>query len=376
MPNLQVRSVRQLVTLIGAWLERVDPGAHRRVKGLRIVTAYGGATALASVHNVTVLVPAHASLTALAGGFALWASVSDARGARYESTRDLILLCAAAAAGALFFALLAPLLGLPLLRQYGLSGGEWILLPGAFLAGFLRRYGVLGTGVGSQLYIGGLLAYGAGLMPVDVPEIGVALAIAIVASVVPRLLSGPGEQPAAPAPPVHAVCRTSRVSAECIMGLQTSGAAAIIVVLNSVIGLVEPAWAITACVYGLTVTATGTVERMKRRIVGTIVGVPLGLACLPIAAHAPLTVCAVVALALIVYAMALPDRYDIACGAFAFILMITLAATGEHSIPVLVARAWETLLGGALAVVMAVYVIPLRPMVLPPRNGVNQSADQ
>jgi hypothetical protein len=354
-----------MIAPIEAWLERVDPGAHRRIKGLRIVTAYGGAIALASVHDVSALDPRHASLTTLAGGFALWASVSEARGARYESARDLVLLCAAAAAGALFFALLAPLLGVPLLRQYGLGGGEWILLPGAFLAGYLRRYGVLGTGVGSQLYIGGVLAYGAGLMPGDAPEIGIALAIALVASVVPRLLSGPGEQPAATAPPAHSACRTSRLSAECIMGLQTSAAATIVVVLNSLFGLVEPVWAITACVYGLTVTATGTVERMKRRVVGTIIGVPLGLACLPIAAHAPLTVCAVVAFALIVYAMALPDRYDIACGAFAFILMITLAAAGEHSVSILAARAWETLLGGALAVFIAVYVIPLRPIAAP-----------
>ncbi len=365
--------MRDVIGLMSAWLERIDPGAHRRVKGLRIVTAYGGGLALGTVHDVTALAPGHASLATLAGGFALWASVSEARSVRYESARDLVLLCTAAAVGALFFALLAPLLNLPLLRQYGLAGGEWILLPGAFLAGFLRRYGVLGTGVGSQLYIGGLLAYGAGLTPVDTSEIGVALAIAIVAAVVPRLLSGPGEQPIASPPPVRSAWRTTRFSAECVMGLQTSAAAAIIVVLNSVFGLVEPVWAITACVYGLTVTVAGTVERMKRRIVGTLIGVPLGLACLPVADHAPLVVCAAVALALIVYSMALPERYDIACGAFSFTLMITLAATGEQSIAVLVARAWETLLGGALAMLMAVYVIPLRP-VQDPADDVTKSA--
>jgi Fusaric acid resistance protein-like len=352
--------MRELIERIPAWLERIDPGAYRRVKGLRIVTAYGVAVAFGTVHDVTVLDPGHASLASLAGGFALWASVFEARGTRYRSTRDLVLLCGAAAIGALFFVSLAPLLSLSILRQYGLSGGEWILLPAVFLTGFLRRFGVLGTGVGLQLYIGELLAYGAGPTPVDAREIGIALAIALVASVVPRLLTGPGEQPAAVAPPLHSAWRASHFSAEFIIGLQASATAVIVIVLNSVFGLIEPSWAITAGVCGTTVTATGTAARIKRRIVGTLVGVPLGLACLPIASHAPLIVCALVALALVVYTMTLPDRYDIACAAFSFVLMITLATTGEHSVSVLVARAWETLLGGVIALLIAVYVIPLR----------------
>ncbi|MBN3762229.1 hypothetical protein G3O01_15485 [Burkholderia sp. Ac-20365] len=53
--------------------------------------------------------------------------------------------------------------------------------------------------------------------------------------------------------------------------------------MNSVFGLVEPVWAITAGVCGTTVTSTGTVARMKRRFIGTLVGVPIGLARLPVA---------------------------------------------------------------------------------------------
>jgi uncharacterized membrane protein YccC len=67
------------------------------------------------------------------------------------------------------------------------------------------------------------------------------------------------------------------------------------------------------------------------------------------------------ALAMIIYAMALPDRYDIACAAYAFTLMVTLAATGEHSLLVLAARAWETLLGAGLGAAAALVVLPLRP---------------
>jgi len=58
--------------------------------------------------------------------------------------------------------------------------------------------------------------------------------------------------------------------------------------------------------------------------------------------------------------MALPQRYDIACGAFAFTLVVTLAVSGSHSIVLLTARAWETLLGGALGLAAASVVFPLR----------------
>jgi uncharacterized membrane protein YccC len=65
-------------------------------------------------------------------------------------------------------------------------------------------------------------------------------------------------------------------------------------------------------------------------------------------------------MAMIIYAMALPERYDVACGAFAFTLIVTLAASGVHSIPLLAARAWETLLGGALGLAAAIFILPLR----------------
>ena len=61
---------------------------------------------------------------------------------------------------------------------------------------------------------------------------------------------------------------------------------------------------------------------------------------------------------MIVYSMALPERYDIACAAYAFTLMVTLAISGETSISVLGARAWETLLGGLLGVVAAKVILP------------------
>jgi Fusaric acid resistance protein-like len=338
------------------WVEQVDPGMHRRIKGLRLVTAYGIAAALGSLQDVSHGLPSGLSLGSLAGGFALWASVSEGRATRFESSRDLLLLTAAATLGAVLYIEFAPLL-----KQVGRAGPELTLVTGAFLVGYLKRFGMLGAGIGSQIFIGQLLAYGASLTSADLRGTCIAGVIAALASIVPRVLSGPAEHPTpAPALPYGVVPGRWRLAPELIMGLQAAAGALAVVALNQAIGLDESAWAVVACTYVVAATATGTLERVRRRIVGTLIGVPLGLVCLPIAEHAPLLIWAAAALAMIIYAMALPQRYDIACAAFAFTLVVTLAVSGSHSIALLTARAWETLLGGALGLAAASLIFPLR----------------
>lgn len=339
-----------------AWLERVDPGTHRRIKGLRLVTAYGLAAAIGTLHDVTRDVPASVSVGTLAATFALWASVSEARTTRAESSRDLAIFCTAAAFGALAFVLFAPLF-----RELGRGGAELILVPGAFLAGYLKRFGVTGAGIGSQFYIGQLVAYATNLARVDAWAIVLALFIAMLAAIVPRLLSGPAEHPAVlPALASESAYGRHEVSPAFAMGLQAASGALVVVMLNAAFGLAESVWAMTACVYVVATSAVGTAERVRRRIYGTLVGVPVGLICLPLAEHAPLVVWSMAAFAMIVFSMATPDRYDIACGAFAFALIVTLAASGVHSVPLLAARAWETLLGGALGLISARVIFPLK----------------
>jgi len=342
------------VVRIANWLESIDPGTHRRIKGLRLVTAYGIAALLGHLPEFSRGLPNSNWLSFLAAGFALWASVSEARTTRTESSRDLVALCAAAAFGAVSMIVLSPILG-----GAGRPGAELTLVSGAFLVGYLRRFGILGTGVGSQIYIGQLLAYGAQLVNSDLWSVGLAAAIAAVGAVVPRVLSGPAEHPTLATPTAPLCASTARP--ELRMGLQAALGALVIVVLNDVIGLEQSAWAITACTYVVAGSTTGTIDRVRRRIIGTAIGVPLGIACLPLALHAPLLVWMAAALAMVVYAMALPERYDIACAAYAFTLMVTLAVTGEHSMLVLAARAWETLFGAGLGATAAMVVLPLRP---------------
>jgi hypothetical protein len=340
---------RGAASAIVTWLERIDPGTHRRVKGLRLVTAYGIAAMLGALPAISHGLHAARELSFLAGGFALWASVSEGRTIRRDSSRDLALLCCAAVLGA------AVMIGLaPLLAGHGRPGAELTLATGAFLVGYLKRFGVLGAGIGSQFYIGQLLAYVMKLSAADLRTVEVAGLLAAVAAIIPRLLSGPAEHPAV----ALTVAPTDGEMPSLFMGLQAALAAVVIVALNDWIGLSESAWAITASTYVVASSMAGTMERVRRRIFGTVIGVPLGLAFLPVAIHEPLLVWIAAAVAMIVYAMALPERYDIACGAYAFTLIVTLAATGEHSWVLLAARVWETLLGGALGLAAAMLVAP------------------
>ncbi|HEY6432585.1 MAG TPA: FUSC family protein [Acetobacteraceae bacterium] len=346
---------------IASWLNRIDPGTHRRIKGLRLVTSYGIAAMLGTLPDISHGLHDPAALAPLAGGFALWGSVSEAQMTRARSSRDLVLLCAAATLGAIM------MIGLgPLLRGPGRPGAEIVLASGAFLVSYLKRHGVLGGGIGSQIFIGQLLAYGAGLGLADLRTVVTAGLIAIPASVVPRLLSGPAEHPAlAPGTAPVAANGGFGASPELHMGLQAALAAVVIVGLNDAVGLTQSAWAITACAYVIAGSAAGTMDRVRRRILGTAIGVPIGLACLPIAVHAPLLVWSLAAVAMVIYAMALPKRYDIACGAYAFTLIVTLAMSGEHSVTLLFARAWETLIGGALGLAAAMLLLPLRSTGVP-----------
>jgi len=335
---------------IASWLEKLDPGVHRRIKGLRLVTAYGIAVMLGIVLQRSYAISGGSKLSYLAAGFALWASVSEGQATRGSSTRDLAILNAAAAVGALIY---VGALSVGPVRV----NPEWVLVLGAFLVGYLKRFGILGAGIGSQIYIGQLLAYSTGITRHNFKMIALAGLIAAVASIVPRVLSGPAEHPTPIGP--EAPLRGGLASREMRMGLQSAVAALTIVFVNGFLHLQQSAWAITASTYVIAGSAIGTADRVRRRIWGTLVGVPIGIACLPIAVHVPPLAWLLAALAMVIYSMALPDRYDIACGAYAFTLIVTLAISGETSISVLAARTWETLIGGALGVIAAKVIMPL-----------------
>jgi Fusaric acid resistance protein-like len=346
--------ITRIAGAVLAWLDRLDPGTHRRIKGLRLVTAFSIAWMASTMPGIALQSPPGTYLGVMAAGFALWASVSEARTTRAESSRDLLFLVLAAVAGA------ATTIGLTVMLPTTFrAGAELSLVVGAFCIGYLRRFGVLGAGIGSQIFIGQLLAYGYRLTAPDLGVVGVAEAVAVIAAIVPWVLSASAEHPVIA--PQDTGDQVQPVAAELRMGLQAAAAALAIVALKLGIGLEHSAWAITASTYAISGSTEGTTQRVVRRIVGTSIGVPIALACLPIAADAPLVIWAAAGLAMIVYAMALPERYDVACGAYAFALVVTLAATGGYTTGMLLSRAWETGLGGAFGFLAAQVLLPIRP---------------
>ena len=336
------------------WAECVDPGAHRRIKGLRLVTAYGIA-ALLGFASSSRNMPG-ATLGFLAGNIALWASFLEVRATRFESTRDLLLLCFAATVGA--FSMIGASL---CLRGADASGPEVVIATGAFLVGYLNRFGAIGKGIGTQIFLGQIFAYACRLTWADLGMVTVATGIASIASVLPRLLSGPGEKPVLSRRSVP-VAGIFGLSPELVMGLQAGSAVVAIAVANHMIGMQESVWAISACTFVIAGSAPGTADRVRRRIIGTIVGVPIGLLCMPLIERYPIMGWIAAAGAMIVYTVASPERYDIACGAVAFALMVTLTASGIRSPLFLIARLWETAIGATVGLILATVVLPLRPV--------------
>jgi hypothetical protein len=53
-----------------ARLDRIDPGTHRRIKGLRLVTAYAIAGMLGTMPDIATGLPNPTALTSLAGALA------------------------------------------------------------------------------------------------------------------------------------------------------------------------------------------------------------------------------------------------------------------------------------------------------------------
>ena len=62
---------------------------------------------------------------------------------------------------------------------------------------------------------------------------------------------------------------------------------------------------------------------------------------------------------MVIYAIALPENYHIASGAYAFALIVTMGASGEYSTDILLSRLWETVIGGAVGLLFLLLLAPL-----------------
>lgn len=323
--------------------------SHRRNgirKGARLILAYAlavGLSLLAS-HYIHPSIASPAALS-LCSGLALWTCVSETAIDKKTSLQHAALLVTIGTiAAALLFS------GAKYLHYGRHSFTELPLVLGAFCVAGLRVYGDLATGIGSQIYIGLLLAQSniaTFSWTADGPWI---FFIALTAATLPQLLLH-GEMELSLGHVTHQPESTSQPIwfRAVFLGLQSAIPAILILILASIFHLREPSWAITAAAYVVSAYTLGTADRIRRRIVGTMVGVPLGLLFLVFGPKEHLLLWGAIAMGMLIYALSLPERYDIACAAYAFVLMLTMIASGERSVSLLASRVWETLLGCGLA---------------------------
>jgi uncharacterized membrane protein YccC len=160
---------------------------------------------------------------------------------------------------------------------------------------------------------------------------------------------------AAPAAaPAGGMLATTRVA------FQAGLSALAIILLSGVLGLDQELWALAASTYVISSSVADTWSRGIRRIVGTAVGVALGLGMALPFAHMPVVVWPLAALAMVIYSVWMPLRYDVACGAYAFALVITLAEAGQSSWGAASARGLDTVIGAAIGMAFSALVLPVR----------------
>jgi uncharacterized membrane protein YccC len=160
--------------------------------------------------------------------------------------------------------------------------------------------------------------------------------------------------PSAAPKPALGLLPTTRVA------IQAGLSALTIIVLNHVLGMHHVLWALIASTYVISSSVADTWSRGVRRILGTAVGVALGLAAALMFAQVPIIVWVLAALAMVIYSVWMSRRYDVACGAYAFALVITLAEAGNSSWGAASARGIDTVIGAVIGMAFSALVLPVR----------------
>jgi hypothetical protein len=169
----------------------------------------------------------------------------------------------------------------------------------------------------------------------------------------PPVVNMPAAPTAAPASR-GAMLPTTRVA------FQAGLSALAIIVLNGVIGMHHLLWALLASTFVISSSIADTWSRGIRRIAGTAVGVALGLGVALLFAQTAPIVWLLAAIAMIIYSVWLPLRYDVACGAYAFALIVTLAEAGNSSWGAASARGLDTVIGAAIGMLFSALILAVR----------------
>ncbi len=261
---------------------------HRRIEGLRLITAFGIAASLGTLQDITSELPGSARRSVRSRGVARsWnaaAVLGSARPAPMVEPRDLALLCAAGALGVAVFILLAPLhlaAGRP-------RGSELTLVTRPPSRSAIWSVSACSArGIGSQFFIGDCSSCACGSCRADLPDSGCRRHDRGGGVVVPRMLSGPAEPSASVAAlapvAVQNAAGSSRRNSSMGWCRPPDGALVVIALGATVTAWRNPPGRSRPALMSSRARRPAQLERVRRsRIIGTLIGVPLGLACLPV----------------------------------------------------------------------------------------------
>jgi hypothetical protein len=119
-------------------------------------------------------------------------------------------------------------------------------------------------------------------------------------------------------------------------------------------------WAMAASTFVISSSIADTWSRGISRVGGTALGVAVGLGVALLFPHDTLVVWGLASLAVVIYSTALPLSYGVACGAYGFALVATLAAQGGSSWDAATGRGLATLVGAGVGMAFSVAILPVR----------------
>ncbi|MER6917204.1 FUSC family protein [Streptomyces sp. NPDC000594] len=322
-----------------------DPGRLRLRVATRAVIGVAAAVALTEICGFSL----NASITGgLAALLALF-TVTDATVRDQRVTTALLPL-----AGLPVLALAATLHGLPPARDLA-------FLIVVFGGVYARRWGPRGHALGIFAFMNFFVIQFLHAVPAQLPEIGAAVLLALLAAGATRFLLWPIERRTPPAPAPPALPGTGLARSSTRQAFQATAASVVALALGQLLSEDRWYWAIgTAWWVFVNTTSRGeTLVRGFRRVLGTVVGIAVGLLIALPLQGAPLPTAALAAVCVfgIFYTAAVSYSW--------MMLAVTVLASSLYGIlgvldpDLLALRLAETGVGALCAALAALLVLPV-----------------
>ncbi|MFE0702262.1 FUSC family protein [Streptomyces sp. NPDC058872] len=322
-----------------------DPGRVRLKNSLRAVMGIALAVALAELAGLSLAASITGGLAALLALF----TVTDAT-VRAQAVTTLLL----PAAGLPVLALATALHDMTLLRDLA-------FLAVVFCGVYARRWGPRGHALGIFAFMNFFTTQFLHAVPGELPELYAAVGIALAAAAAVRFVLWPLERrtppPAAPAPlPGAGLARVTTRQA-----VQATAACSVALAIGQVLSEDRWYWAVgtTWWIFVNTVSRGETLVRGFRRVLGTVIGIAVGMVVAIPLHGAPAPTAALVALCVFGIFYAAPVSYSWMMLAVTVMAGLLYGLLGVLDPALLVLRLEETAVGAVCAALAVLLILPV-----------------